>query len=100
MTFPDLVQATVRRDFPESVWRDVFDALPPPGTFRAEVPVDRVLVAVVALASGNLDALRHFSARAIEDWRDVLYWHEHPRDPDEPSNLEEVRRRLGLPDDS
>jgi hypothetical protein len=95
-----MVQAAVRRSFPEPVWQEAFDTLPSPGQFRSEVAVDRVLLAVVALASGDLEALKHYSGRALADWRDVLYWHEHPREPDEPTSWEELRKRLGLPDGS
>ena len=42
MTFPDVIQGAVRRDFPEPVWREALHTLPSPGTFGSEVPVDRV----------------------------------------------------------
>lgn len=55
---------------------------------------DRVRRALVTLADGDLERLRHFCARAHEDFRDVLMWAEHPRKADEPSKYTELRNRL------
>ena len=47
----------------------------------ARVDVDRVLKAVVVLAEGDLERLRHFAVQAQTDYRDVLYWSETPPEP-------------------
>lgn len=60
---------------------------------------ERILVAIVALAKGSLSALAHYSESAREDWRDVLYWYEHPGDPDERQSYAELREHLRLPPD-
>lgn len=38
----------------------------------------RVQVAVLKLARGDIDSLGHFVARAVSDYRDVLYWAFYP----------------------
>ena len=97
MSRPGQVEAAVHGTFPEAAWNEALAILPTPTQFPSEVAVDRILLAVVSLASGDLDALKHYSERALADWRDVLYWYEHPRDPGEPTSWEDLRRRLGLP---
>jgi hypothetical protein len=57
----------------------------------------RVLLAVVALSRGDLELLPHLSDAAAEDFRDVLYWSETPRDPNEPGSHEELLAHLKLP---
>ena len=83
--FPDVNNRTQARDRLLSL-----DSLP------ANSPRERVMLAVLALAAGDLTAVSHFVERAIKDWRDVIYWAENPRDPDEPKSWEELQRRLGL----
>lgn len=58
----------------------------------------QVLRAIVTLSSGDLARLRHFADVAAGDARDVLYWAEHPKQPDDPSSYAELRDRLNLPD--
>ena len=58
----------------------------------------RVQLAVLALSEGSLERLRHFVAVAQVDFRDVLYWADHPPRDDEPKSWEELRRRLNLPE--
>lgn len=60
---------------------------------------ERVLLAIVALAKGSLSSLAHYSQQARNDWRDVLYWHEHPDEVAAPKSYGELRQRLGLPPD-
>lgn len=54
------------------------------------------MLAIIALSDGSLDALSHFSDRALSDWRDVLYRHEHPRGEDEPKSWAEFQAPLGI----
>jgi hypothetical protein len=58
---------------------------------------DRVRRAILTLSKGDLERLRHFAKSAEADYRDVLYWAETPRQPDEPHSYEELRDRLNLP---
>ncbi len=60
---------------------------------------DRVRRAVLRLSEGDLTRLRHFSASAAQDYRDVLMWAENPPEADEPRTYAELRERLGLPPD-
>jgi hypothetical protein len=62
-------------------------------------PYAHVLFAIIALSEGKLSALAHYAERARQDWRDVIYWHEHPRSEDEPSSYRALRARIGLPPD-
>jgi hypothetical protein len=38
----------------------------------------RVQRAILMLAEGDLDRLRHYVQAATGDWRDVLWWAEYP----------------------
>lgn len=60
-------------------------------------PYEAVLLAILALAQGDLDLLSHYADSARTDWRDVLVWSAKPPDPDAPKTYEELRQRLGLP---
>ena len=48
---------------------------------------DRVKEAVVRLASGSLDGLRHFLETAKKDYRDVLYWSESEEEARDSSEV-------------
>ena len=61
---------------------------------------ERVRRAVLKLADGDLRRLRHFTERAQQDFRDVLFWAENPKSADEPRTYSELRERLGLPPDA
>jgi hypothetical protein len=95
---PESAEFELQRFFPEPLWASARERLPAPEDLPAGAPFDRVLCAVVRLADGSLDALSHYADSARGDWRDVLYWAEHPRDDSDPKSYEELRRRLGLPD--
>ncbi len=38
---------------------------------------ERVQMAILKLAKGDLDTLRHYLKQAKDDFRDVLFWAEH-----------------------
>jgi hypothetical protein len=95
---PESAEFELRRVFAEPLWASARERLPALEDLPAEAPFERVLRAVVRLADGSLEALSHYASSAREDWRDVLYWAEHPRDDSDPKSYEELRRRLGLPD--
>jgi hypothetical protein len=62
--------------------------------------VERVRRAVLTLADGDLERLRHLTQQAQQDFRDVLFWADNPPSPDEPTTYAELRERLGLPPDA
>jgi hypothetical protein len=72
-------------------------ALPPAHALAEGAPYERVLLAVVELASGNVAQVAHYADAARRDWRDVLYWAEHAPDEHEPRSYEELRNMLRLP---
>jgi hypothetical protein len=48
------------------------------GVAPQEREVDRVRAALLSLSRGRLDLLGHYLAIAQRDYRDVLYWADHP----------------------
>ena len=58
--------------------------------------VTRVQRAVIALSGSDIELVRHYVDAAQQDFRDVLFWAEHPPERDEPRTFDELRRRLGL----
>ncbi|HEX3232921.1 MAG TPA: hypothetical protein VHR41_01905 [Gemmatimonadales bacterium] len=48
------------------------------GVGPQEREVDRVRAALLSLSRGRLDLLGHYLAIAQHDYRDVLYWADHP----------------------
>jgi hypothetical protein len=62
--FPTHAQATVARLL------DEYD----------EREVERVQLAILHLAAGDVEKLRHYVQQAKLDYRDVLYWAEYPND--------------------
>jgi hypothetical protein len=50
------------------------------GTEPYEQERERVQLAILKLAEGEIDKLLHFTRAAKGDFRDVLYWADYPRD--------------------
>ena len=92
------VAEAIASRFPEAVRKQAQNALPKPESLTGSAPYERVLLALISLSEGDLDRLRHLAGVATTDWRDVLYWHEHPHGGDEPRTWEELRARLKLPE--
>jgi hypothetical protein len=84
--------------FPVPVRSSARRALPSVSELPEGAPYDRIVLAILQLAAGDVDQLTHFAAAAKADWRDVLYWTEHPAGPDEPKSWEELKQRLNLPE--
>lgn len=84
--------------FPEGQRAVVRDVLPRREDFSDGAPYERVLLAVLDLAGQDTERVRHFAAAATRDWRDVVYWAEHPRDSSEPQSWDDLKRRLRRPD--
>jgi hypothetical protein len=99
MSLSEPVENELRITFAGPLHTAAREHLPTSSDLPSEAPLDRVQIAVIRLAGGDIDALAHYSGRAKGDWRDVLYWADHPREENEPKSDEELRRRLGLTDD-
>jgi hypothetical protein len=97
MALPLAVVKRLKSRFSEAERAPARERLPSEQELPDGAPYEQTLLAIVALSDGSLDALSHFSERVLSDWRDVLYWHEHPRGEDEPMTWAELQARLGLP---
>lgn len=95
------VIAAVRTAFPRSDASEVLAALEQYGVESYERERERVQLAIVALSEGDEDKLRYFLGVAKQDYRDVLFWSEHPEEAiiDTPAKKERMRKmfeKLGL----
>lgn len=72
------VERIVNRDFPAEQVAEVMVFLDEYGKEKFEVDVDRVRLAVLKLANGNLEMVRKRIQDAKGDYRDVLSWAEYP----------------------
>lgn len=97
MALPLVVVERLKSTFSEAERAPARERLPSEQELPDGAPYEQTLLATIALSDGSLDALSHFSERALSDWRDVLYWHEHPQGEDEPKSRAELQARLGLP---
>ena len=69
------LQARIRRDFPPPADEEVLErlsSLEPP--LADKQSIERIQAAIVLLAAGDVEKLRHAADRAERDWRDVLVW--------------------------
>jgi hypothetical protein len=98
VNFPESVESRVAAEFARAAVSQARNALPSADQLASGAPYERVLLAILQLASGDISKLLHFTAAAIKDWRDVLYWTEQPVESDEPLSWEELKERLRLPD--
>ena len=62
----------------------VTDLLAEYGSDRSHREPDRVRRAILTLSGSDEDRLLHYVEVALMDYRDVLWWAEHPKPPDEP----------------
>jgi hypothetical protein len=85
------VLAAVQALFPLS-WESVLAQLDTYGVESYEHERERVQLAVLELGEGNEDKTRGYLAAAKDDYRDVLYWAEHP----EQSSLDSPERRVRM----
>ena len=76
----DSVQAMAEAVFPGEAVGTIMAILDEYGTVTHEPERDRVQRAVLVLSAGNIDKLLHNVTAAKQDYRDVLYWAEHPDD--------------------
>jgi len=96
----DEVLAAVAASFPESNRARVLDLLDTYGVIPYEREVARVQLAILRLSESNEQKLREFIAVAKRDYRDVLFWAEHPAEakvdtPEKRQELRELFEKLG-----
>jgi hypothetical protein len=90
------VIAAVRTAFPDADASVLLTLLDRYGVEAYERERERVQLAIVTLSEGDEDKLRYFLAVAKQDYRDVLFWSEHPEEAkiDTPEKKERVRKML------
>jgi hypothetical protein len=62
---------------------------------------ERVQLAIVRLSEGDEAKLAYFLSVAKQDYRDVLFWHDHPAQakidtPEQRRELREMLKKLGV----
>jgi hypothetical protein len=75
---PAHVEKIVHRDFPSDVVEQVWAILNEFGTERWHSEIDRVRLAILKLANGDVKELRRMMDAAKRDYRDVLASAEYP----------------------
>ena len=97
---PAAVKRALEKAFPGVDLAELCPLLPGASEIRAEdeAGYQRVLLAIVKLAEGDVARLARTAEAARKDWRDVLYWAEYPRDARGASSWEELQAQLGLKD--
>lgn len=88
------VRRAAKRAFPHENLTTIMAILDAYGTESHEPERNRVQLAIITLSEGDVDKLRHFVAAAKQDYRDVLWWAEYPRDRDSQTELEDVENIL------
>jgi uncharacterized protein (TIGR00369 family) len=93
------VLAAIRASFPESRWLHVESLLCAYGTEPHEPERERVQLSIVKISEGDEQKIREYVATAKNDYRDVLFWADHPEqakiDPLERDRVLEALRKLG-----
>ncbi len=74
----DEVEGGLAREFAPEEQSVARDLLARYGVAAHDREVDRVRRALLSLSRGKLDLLGHYLAIAQHDYRDVLYWADHP----------------------
>lgn len=95
------VIAAVGSAFPRADESAIIALLDTYGSEAHERERERVQLAIINLSEGDEDKLRYFLSVAKQDYRDVLFWSEHPEEAkiDTPEKKERVRKtfeKLGL----
>jgi hypothetical protein len=72
------VERAVAREFAPGEQPVARDLLARYGVAAHDREVDRVRRALLSLSHGRVDHLGHYLAVAQHDYRDVLYWADHP----------------------
>lgn len=98
VALPPAVEKAIVAEFTNADLPAIREALPTADELPSSAPYERVVLGIVHLASGNASRVAELSQVARRDWRDIVYWAEVPRTPDEPATWEELKSRLRLPD--
>ena len=102
----DEVVASIQATFPKERCPRVLELLDTYGVELYERERERVQLAILKLSDGNEEKVREFVAVAKRDYRDVLFWAEHPEEArlDTPEKRQRMRNRfekfgIKLPED-
>ncbi len=79
MRKPPTVDYLLEEEFAASDRSGAREALPGSDAFPPGSPHERILLAIIRLASGDLVKLWQMADAAKSDWRDVLYWADTPK---------------------
>jgi hypothetical protein len=88
MSLPQSVLHRVQRDFSPEECDEILQILSFYGTEDYEREEERVLLAVLKLSKGSIEAVWDYVDRAKKDYRDILFWSEYP----EESRLDTAER--------
>jgi hypothetical protein len=80
MSLPGSVDTRLNADYSGADRQAAAALLPREDELPLNPPYERVLLAILTLARGELDTLRQCADSARSDWRDVLYWAENQHD--------------------
>jgi|SRR5438105_7204548 len=95
------VVAAIHAAFPKRAWPRVLMLLDTYGASSYEPEVARVQLAILKLSEGSEAKLREYVAVAKRDYRDALFWAEHPDEakldtPEKRQQLRELFEKLGM----
>ena len=95
------VQTAIRASFPEERWKQIESLLDTYGSAPHERERVRVQLAILKISEGDEDKLRAHVATAKKDYRDVLFWADHPDqakiDERERDRILNALREFGAP---
>jgi hypothetical protein len=101
MPLPQSIVERVSKDFPLGDQDEVLEILSFYGTETYEREQERVLLAILNLSKGSMEAVWEYVDRAKRDYRDVLFWSEHPEEsrldtPEKIAQFNNMCRWLGI----
>ena len=95
----DPLASAIRASFPQDRWAYVETLLADYGTEPHEREVERVRLAILKISEGDERKVEEHVATAKKDYRDVLFWADHPEQakisPAERKNAIAALRKLG-----
>ena len=97
----DEVLAAIRAGFAADRWPHVERLLEAYGLEPHERERERVQLAILKISEGNEQKIRAYVATAKNDYRDILFWADHPEEakigPGDRDRILEALRKLGVP---
>lgn len=93
--------AAARAAFPRADARSILALLDSYGVESHERERERVQLAIISLSEGDQSKLGYFLGVAKQDYRDVLFWADHPEEakidtPEKKKRVREMFEKLGL----